>query len=613
MSDNNDDRPVDATPDTSDTPATAEASAATPSSPAASEATDAAPPASSAPPVPSTPAAPQIPAGSSGVSSNPDRSSANGAPSVAAGPSAPASGAPSAAPSSPAQPAAPSSAAQPGAPSSQVQPAAPSSAAQPGAPSAAAPSTRPVAPGPVPPGYVLQAPGQPRPQAYAGQPHAGYAAPPRPQVYGGQPSYGGSFGRPADTQPTLPLGDVPRAPETAKKPKSGAGKVAGLIVAAALVGGAAGLGGSYAGLQLFAPSIAIPATGPGTVTVNNTDAVGQTTAIAAKVVPSVVTIAAASQSGSGTGSGVVLTSDGYVVTNTHVVTLDGATGGASVRVTTSDGRVYDAEVVGTDPTYDLAVIKLVDAEGLTPIEFADSSDLNVGDETIAVGAPLGLSSTVTTGIVSALNRSIEIASAAAPDSDDTEGEGGGEQGEAPFFFDFGQGQRGGQAAESIKISVIQTDAAINPGNSGGALVDAEGKLIGINVAIASAGGSSGAAGSIGVGFAIPSNVVERITGELIENGTATHGLLGASVSAAAYVEGATMTGAYIQEIVEGGAAAEADLRVGDIVTGFNGFPITDSVDLTAQVRAAAAGSDATVTFVRDGETRTVEVTLGELP
>lgn len=324
----------------------------------------------------------------------------------------------------------------------------------------------------------------------------------------------------------------------------------------------------------------------------------------------------------------MLSEDGYVVTNTHVVTLDGATADATIRVTTSDGRVFDAAIVGTDPTYDLAVIKLEGASDLTPIDFASSSDLNVGDVTVAVGAPLGLANTVTEGIVSALNRSIEIASSAAPDTsgaDETDGSGRGttpddsegdqQQGEqdSPFFFDFGQDQTQTQATETIKIAVIQTDAAINPGNSGGALVDSEGQLIGINVAIASAGGSSGTAGSIGVGFSIPSDIVERVSSEIIETGAATHGLLGANVISAAAVEDATITGAYIDEAVAGGAAAEGGLQSGDIVTGFNGVPITDSVDLTAQVRAAAAGSEATVTYVREGKTETATVTLGQLP
>jgi putative serine protease PepD len=308
---------------------------------------------------------------------------------------------------------------------------------------------------------------------------------------------------------------------------------------------------------------------------------------------------------------VILTSDGYVVTNTHVVTLDGATGNAEISVTTSDGKVYRATVVGTDPTYDLAVIKLEDASGLTPIEFADSANLNVGDQTVAVGAPLGLSNTVTTGIVSALNRSIQIASSAAPEGDEEEPQQG--ENDSPFQFDFGQGQGQQTATSSISIAVIQTDAAINPGNSGGALVDEEGQLIGINVAIASTGGSSSSqAGSIGVGFSIPSNIVQRITDEIIDTGAATHGLLGAMVGDAASQEGATTSGAYISEVTSGGAAAAAGLRAGDIVTSFAGLPITDATDLTAQVRALAAGSTATVVYQRDGQTASAEVTLGSL-
>jgi putative serine protease PepD len=426
--------------------------------------------------------------------------------------------------------------------------------------------------------------------------------------------------RPGDTQPTVPLGAADTGTTTTavssgtKKP-SGAGKIVSLMVAAAIVGGTAGLGGAYAGVNWFAPENTPPAAGPSTVTVNDTESVNQTTAIAAKVVPSVVTIEATSSAGGGTGSGVILTEDGYVVTNTHVVTLDGATGDASIRVTTSDGKVYDAEVVGLDPMYDLAVIKLTDAEGLTPIEFADSSKLNVGDSTIAVGAPLGLANTVTTGIVSALNRSISIASSAAPDTGDEEQQQPEEdQGQdGPFRFDFGQPDQQQAPSQTISIAVIQTDAAINPGNSGGALVDSEGKLIGVNVAIATAGGSSSeGSGSIGVGFSIPSDVVKRITDEIIDNGEATHGLLGASVQPAASVEGATITGAYIAEIVPGGAADEAGLREGDIVTAFNDVPVTDATDLTAQVRAVAAGSEATITYVRDGETHTADVTLGAL-
>jgi putative serine protease PepD len=491
----------------------------------------------------------------------------------------------------------------------------------------------PVTPAAAPAQQAWQAPQGVRPaSAPAGYPpypqQAPPYGPPRTQAYAGQPApgqqYASSFGpgaRPEQGQ-TQPTASFDRAAtgavaiDTAPKKKSGAGKVVGLIVAAAIVGGAAGLGGAYAGVNLFTPASTSPAAGPSTVTVNNSESVNQTTAIAAKVLPSVVTIQATGTNGAGTGSGVVLTSDGYVVTNTHVVTLDGATADATIRVTTADGRVFDAEVVGTDPTYDLAVIKLVDADGLTPVEFADSSELNVGDATIAIGAPLGLSNSVTTGIVSALNRSIQIASSAAPETGDPQ-DGSGDQSQEgtapPFSFDFGEGQTGTQTpTESISIAVIQTDAAINPGNSGGALVDSDGKLIGINVAIASAGGTSGESGSIGVGFSIPSNIVERVTGEIIDSGAATHGLLGASVRDAASVEESTTTGAYIAEVVADGAAQAAGLAEGDVVTAFNGVPVTDATDLTAQVRAAAAGSDATVTFVRDGKTQTVDVTLGEL-
>lgn len=479
----------------------------------------------------------------------------------------------------------------------------------PAAPSAPAAPVPPVSGAPVVPG---------RP---AGAPYPAPAMPPRPPYpaahAGARPPYaaapGAAFGAPGQTAPTLPLGEKP-APVAAPAPKksSGVGKAVGLLVAAALVGGAAGIGGTYAGLNLWGNSETSAASSPTVVTVNDTDDVNQVSAVAAKALPSVVTISASSSSGGGTGSGVILSEDGYVLTNTHVVTLDGATADATISVTTSDGRVYRASIVGTDPTYDLAVIKLEDASGLTPIEFADSSDLNVGEDTMALGAPLGLDNTVTTGIVSALNRSIEIASSAAPEdssSQDDEGQQGG-----PFQFDFGQGESGSSTTSStIKIAVIQTDAAINPGNSGGALVDKNGDLIGINVAIASSGGtSSGQSGNIGVGFAIPSNIAQRIADEIIANGSATHGLLGATVQDAASLENATIEGAAIANVTDGSAAAAAGIQSGDIVTAFDGVPISDAIDLTAQVRAAAGGAQVEVTYVRDGQTRTTDVTLGTL-
>ncbi len=425
-------------------------------------------------------------------------------------------------------------------------------------------------------------------------PQPGYAPPASAAGYG-------AFGPP----PTAPH------PTAAVPKRSGAGRAAGLLVAAAVVGGAAGFGGAYAGLSVWGSPETVAASGGSVVTINNPESVTATTAVAAKVVPGVVTISVRGGNGAGTGSGVVISDDGYVVTNTHVVTLDGQVASPDISVTTADGRIYSARIVGTDPTYDLAVIHLENASGLTPVAWGDSAKLNVGDPTIAVGAPLGLANTVTEGIVSALNRSIEIASSAAPDSGDSNNGQDGQGG--PFYFDFGQGQPQQGPSETIKIAVIQTDAAINPGNSGGALVNARGELIGINVAIASAGGASGQSGSIGVGFAIPSTVAQRVAEDIIANGSATHGLLGATVQPATSVETATITGAYISEVSPGGAAAAAGLRAGDIVTRFGDAPITDAVDLTAQVRAARGGETVTVTYVRDGATRTADVTLGTLP
>ena len=260
------------------------------------------------------------------------------------------------------------------------------------------------------PGRTANAVPQGAPDAPAA-PGAGFVPPT------GIPPYaqGAAFGVPTPTgpdgQPTIPLGSAPLhapAPAEARKDRKGlgAGKVAAVIVAAALVGGAAGVGGSYLGSTIWQQPVSQSAQGPETLTVNNPGSVNETTAIAAKVLPSVVTIEVADGSSGGSGSGVVLSDDGYVLTNTHVVTLGGAAADPSIRVTTSDGRIYQASIVGTDPIYDLAVIKLEGAEGLDPIEFADSSALNVGSTAVAVGAPLGLSNSVTTSIVSALSRSI---------------------------------------------------------------------------------------------------------------------------------------------------------------------------------------------------------------
>lgn len=414
------------------------------------------------------------------------------------------------------------------------------------------------------------------------------------------------------------------SPKTDSTKKSPIGLVAALAIGA-LVGGVSGAGVATWAITSNLPSAssAAPA-GPSTITVNDAANATQITAIAAAAGPSVVTVSVQGGSAGGTGSGVIITEDGYIVTNTHVVTLDGETAHAKINVQTYDGHLYSAKLIGTDPITDIAVIKI---EGTyQPLHFADSSKLNVGDAAIAIGAPLGLSNTVTNGIVSALNRSITVSSSAAPEEDTPQTpEGDGESG--PFnFWEFpGPGDSQGESEQqppsasqqaNIFLPVVQTDAAINPGNSGGALLDIDGKVIGINVAIAGTGSSLGAqSGSIGVGFAIPANLAKRVAFDIINGGTASHGLLGATVMDVtddAEITNKTVMGASVQSVTAGGAASNAGIRKGDIVTGFNKLPITGSIDLTAQVRAAEAGSQATVTYLRGDTSKTVTVTLGEL-
>lgn len=504
----------------------------------------------------------------------------------------------------------------------------------------AVPQTQPTQPV-APVTHDQNAPAHQHTDTTAQQPYAQqtYAQQAHTQQDSAQPNYGqGAFGQPAQSgpsaQPAPPYGQAPyvhpqgyaTAPGVPGAPKPEKKRNTGLIIATlaigALIGGVAGAG---AGVGLYAATsnnaTIKTVSGPQNITVNDTNNATTITAVAAKATPSVVTISVSSSSAgsSGTGSGVVLTADGYVLTNTHVVTLDGAASDGNVSVTDNDGRIYTAKIVGTDPTTDLAVIKLDGAKDLTPIDWADSGKLNVGDTTVAIGAPLGLSGTVTDGIVSALNRSISIASSAAPKSGEGSDSGDGSS-QNPFNFDFpGQGggsqqQQQSSSSGTIAIPVIQTDASINPGNSGGALLNSKGQLIGINVAIASAGGTDSASqsGSIGVGFAIPSNLAKRISDEIIKNGSATHGLLGATVADSSSDKTATTVGALIKEVSNGGAAAAGGLKAGDVVVNFNGSPITNATDLTAQVRAMAAGSTADLTYIRDGQSKTASVTLGTL-
>lgn len=369
------------------------------------------------------------------------------------------------------------------------------------------------------------------------------------------------------------------------------------VTAALLVGGLLGgtAGGAFAIWNLSSRGLVSPGVqSPQTITINAPAKASKITAVAAAAMPSVVTIEVAGVSGAGSGSGIIISEDGYVMTNAHVVSIGNQE--PSLRVTTWDGRLLNAEVVGRDILSDIAVIK-IDSDGpFAVMAFGDSDNLNVGDETIAIGAPLGLFGTVTSGIVSAINRSITVGASSAPGEEDGQ-----------FDFDLPGGVSIGQ---TISLPVIQTDAAINPGNSGGALLNTAGELIGVNVAIASTGGQG--SGSIGLGFAIPSNFAVRVANELIESGIASHGLLGALVTDASSVASSTVTGAYIDSVTPGGAADRAGIRAGDVVTRFNGLPITNRIDLTAQVRVLPGGSGATLTYVRAGNTYTVEVTLGEL-
>lgn len=426
-----------------------------------------------------------------------------------------------------------------------------------------------------------------------------------PPTQDGAPAFGGGT-----TPPTTPVFDS----SAGSVPNKGRGlQLVAVAVAAALVGGVSGAGAA----SFFANQNPLSAATNSVqgITINNAGEISEVTAVAAKASPSVVTLSVKSSSGAGTGSGVIVSQDGYVITNNHVATLDGAVANPTITVQDNDGKIYNATIVGTDPTVDLAVLKIEGSTKFTPIEWADSAKLNVGDVTVALGAPLGLAGTVTTGIISALNRSIQVASSAAPDSTAPQQQ----QGQIPFdFWNFGpngpgQSQQQTQStSSSISIPVIQTDAAINPGNSGGALLDSRGRLIGINVAIASSGGSSGTAGNIGLGFALPSNLAKRVSSEIIATKKASHGVLGAQVSDAASKAGSTQVGAYLEKIVAGGAAEKGGLQQGDVVTAFNGVRVTDASDLTAQVRYVAGGSDATVTFVRNGKTETAKVTLGTL-
>jgi len=296
-------------------------------------------------------------------------------------------------------------------------------------------------------------------------------------------------------------------------------------------------------------------------------------AVAAAVKDSVVAITVTTSQGEAQGSGVIVDDAGHIVTNNHVVS------GAQddkVQVTLTDGRIFTADVVGTDPTTDLAVVKLQDApDDLTPAALGDSSAVAVGDPVMAVGNPLGLANTVTTGIVSAVDRPVSTTESGSN--------------------------------EAVVTNAIQIDAAVNPGNSGGPLFDAQGKVIGITSSIAT---TSSESGSIGLGFAIPVDLADMIAGQLIKDGTAEHAFLGVGLTDnTATADGVTRAGAQVQSVTSGSPAATAGVQEGDVIVAIDGKAVAGAESLTGYVRAYASGDKVTLTLVRDGKSLDVDVTL----
>lgn len=302
--------------------------------------------------------------------------------------------------------------------------------------------------------------------------------------------------------------------------------------------------------------------------------VGTVAEIAQRVLPSVVSIAANSKDGGATGSGFVIDSTGYILTNNHVIAGSVESGG-DISVSLNDGSEYSAKVVGRDSSYDLAVLKITGAT-LKALQFGDSDQVAVGDSVIAIGSPLGLTGTVTLGIISAKDRAVTA----------------GESREDNSF-----------------INALQTDAAINPGNSGGPLVDATGSVIGVNSAIASLGFSARSqTGSIGLGFAIPINQARKTAEQLIKNGKATYPVIGVSVEMNYRGEGALIAKTGVA-IVKGGAAEKAGLRAGDIITEFGGRAIGSAEELIVAIRAQNVGDKVEIIYKRGSETKSAILVL----
>jgi len=431
-------------------------------------------------------------------------------------------------------------------------------------------------------------------------PAAGSGVPPREQPTNGS-SWSSEHPTPTEHTRPLPPFDHPTPPAaTAPARRSGA-LTAAVLAGALLIGGSAGVGGAawydaWQGDSSDATTSPTSTSATATVDVPDAPAGGNVEQVAAAVLPSVVKINVTGQTESGSGSGIVLSKDGDILTNNHVVAVAGKSG--TITVNLNDGSTARAHIVGTDPVTDVAVIRAEGVHDLTPAKIGSSGNLRVGQSVIAVGSPYGLNATVTSGIVSALNRPVSVSTAEQQQPQD------------PFNFDpFGsQPQQQGQSQDTT-YPAIQTDAAINPGNSGGPLVDLAGRVVGINSSIRTSTSTvSGQGGSIGLGFAIPIDEVMPIVDQLLHNEAPTHARLGVTVSDTR--GGSLQQGALVRDVDPSAAGKSAGLKSGDVITKVDNEVIADSEALVATVRGHRPGDRVTLTYVRDGQAHSTTATLG---
>ena len=398
---------------------------------------------------------------------------------------------------------------------------------------------------------------------------------------------GNLTGAPPQSAPMRPQQSFPHPPGYARPgvesaPSTGKFTTLAIILSVGVIAGGVGgvVGYSAAGSSGEAASVRNPEVTISEVSETEGDspsgveAASGVAAVAQKIRPSVVHVVVQSPdatSGGGSGSGFFISQDGLLITNHHVATAAGAN--ALISIQTADGETYEANIVGTSPEYDLAVLRAKGIDKVRPVTLGNAKQVQVGEQVIAVGSPLGLQGTVTSGIVSALDRAVVT---------------------------------GGGTGESSYLSAIQTDAAINPGNSGGPLVSMRGDVIGVNTAIATVSGAS-QSGSIGLGFAVPMNIVKRVSKEIIETGSANTPVIGVEVDLQFTGEGARM-----QAVDSGGPAAEAGMRTGDVIFEVDGKPVADASMFIVAIRSLVPGDTARLSILRNGRAIVVPVRLGTL-